>query len=602
MSTTSRFNARFQGPVSIIYVSRDDEDGLSNAVETGLTSEFEQPDITTVSDCERVLTEVENGTVDCIISKFELSGIDGISLLQQVREIDSDVPYILFVSAGSEEIASEAISAGVTDYVRDVGSSDQQMVLANRVANAVQMHRAEKRVETVEEKAALVSTFQSDGCWEYDVESGTLWLSDSFQRQFNADVQVIEDGSQWVIDCIHPDDQETVKRRVEDAVITGESCVDVEARLQTGDDEYVQCLTHISIMRDDDGDPVTLIGAVSDLSEKKKRDNRLRLLERVVESAGHSVYATTNTGVITYVNPAFEEQTGYTAAEAIGKTPRILKSGVHDEPFYAELWDTVLSGDVWRNEIINETKSGERYVVDQTIAPVKSDDGEVTDLVAINIDVTDKYRYERSLEEQNQRLKEFAGVVSHDLRNPLSVAKGRLHMVKQECDSEHLDDVTQAHDRMETLIEKLLTLTRKGVNDQPTVDLPVQDLVESCWENTATRDATLNVETDCVVTGDMNRLKQLITNVLRNAIDHVGPSVTITVGDLDGDDGFYIEDDGPGIPDAEKETVFDAGYTTADDGTGLGLNIVKQVVDEHNWEIHVTDAPSGGVRFEIIVS
>ncbi|WP_435063700.1 sensor histidine kinase [Halobaculum sp. EA56] len=202
---------------------------------------------------------------------------------------------------------------------------------------------------------------------------------------------------------------------------------------------------------------------------------------------------------------------------------------------------------------------------------------------------------ERELERQNERLDRFVSAVSHDLRNPLNVATGRLDLVAEECDSPHLEDVANAHRRMERLIEDLLAYARAGTEsiDRTTVDL--SEAFAESWSTLGADGATLTVETDRRIHADADRFRQLAENLLTNAIQHGGTAVT--VGDLDG--GFYVEDDGEGISKSEYETVFDAGVTTREVGSGFGLSIVEQVVDGHGWEIRVTDGSEGGARFEI---
>jgi signal transduction histidine kinase len=201
------------------------------------------------------------------------------------------------------------------------------------------------------------------------------------------------------------------------------------------------------------------------------------------------------------------------------------------------------------------------------------------------------------LERQNQQLEAFASIVSHDLRNPLNVAQGRLEIVQEECQSEHIEHIVDAHHRIETLIEDMLTLARLGDRVGETESVVLSQLVESCWQTINTADATLSIETEQTITGDESRLKQLFENLIRNAIEHGGEYVTIIVGELD--DGFYIEDTGPGISAEDCETIFEVGYSTSEDGTGIGLNLVKQIVEAHGWSINVTDGTEGGARFEI---
>lgn len=214
------------------------------------------------------------------------------------------------------------------------------------------------------------------------------------------------------------------------------------------------------------------------------------------------------------------------------------------------------------------------------------------------IERTDQLRKrERELTKQNDRLEEFASIVTHDLRNPLGVASGHLELAATECDSEHIEHVERAHKRMEALIEDLLSLAREGETVTDVEQVSLNSLVNSCWENVETGEATLTTAIDRTVQADKSRLKQVFENLIRNAVEHGGENVSVTVGELD--DGFYIADNGPGIPEPERETVFEAGHSTSEDGTGFGLSIVKQIIEAHDWDIRVTDGSEGGARFEI---
>lgn len=187
--------------------------------------------------------------------------------------------------------------------------------------------------------------------------------------------------------------------------------------------------------------------------------------------------------------------------------------------------------------------------------------------------------------------------MSHDLRNPLSVATGRLELAAEECSSPHLDAVADAHGRMKRLIDDLLLFAKMG---SETLSLTAVDLAAvgtECWEPLAPPDAELSVEFDRAVRADRDRLRQLLENLLKNAIDHGGDDVSVTIGEVA--DGFYAADDGPGIPLNDRDAVLEAGYTSAEDGTGFGLSIVSQIADAHGWDLVVTESESGGARFEI---
>ncbi|MXR43340.1 GAF domain-containing protein [Halobaculum sp. WSA2] len=203
------------------------------------------------------------------------------------------------------------------------------------------------------------------------------------------------------------------------------------------------------------------------------------------------------------------------------------------------------------------------------------------------------------IERQRDQLEEFTRVVSHDLRNPLSVVQGYLNLAEQTGDPEHFERSRNALDRMESLIEDLLVLAREGESIAETESVDVGEIANDCWSFVASEEATLTVEIDRRITADGSRLQQLFENLFRNAIEHGGDDVTIRVGELSDGSGFFVEDDGPGIPEAERERILDHGYSTAEDGTGFGLTIVTQIADAHGWDVAVTESDGGGARFEI---
>jgi len=238
----------------------------------------------------------------------------------------------------------------------------------------------------------------------------------------------------------------------------------------------------------------------------------------------------------------------------------------------------------------------------------------------------ESHRHRRELERQNERLDEFASIVSHDLRNPLQVATARLDFAREECDSDHLDAVERAHDRMETLIEDLLTLGREGKAVLDIEPVGLAEAARSSWRTVGTAEAALAVDGDTTVRADRSRLRQLLENLLGNAVEHGstgarphtcedavehgsassrpvaddrGDGVTVRVGALDDGSGFYVADDGPGIDEGDRDRVFSSGYSTREAGTGFGLSIVEQIAEAHGWSVALVESEAGGARFEV---
>lgn len=169
-------------------------------------------------------------------------------------------------------------------------------------------------------------------------------------------------------------------------------------------------------------------------------------------------------------------------------------------------------------------------------------------------------------------------------------------MLKDDCDSEHLKALSRAHRRMETMIDDILTISQQHESKMETNPVSLTKMVEDCWQNVETVEARLDVESERTIRADKGRFKQLLENLVRNAIEHGGGDVMVKVGDLDG--GFYVGDDGVGFPETRRDDLFEPGYTTKSSGTGFGLSIVKQVADVHVWEIHMTEGDRGDARIE----
>jgi PAS domain S-box-containing protein len=216
------------------------------------------------------------------------------------------------------------------------------------------------------------------------------------------------------------------------------------------------------------------------------------------------------------------------------------------------------------------------------------------------IEITERKQYERMLERQNvqlERLKKFTDALSHDLRSPLAVIGGRLDLYRETGEPEHLDAIETTTERMEQLVEDLLQVARSGqVIEDPDPTL-ISDVLETAREGTLPESATCEYDSVPTVMADPDRLVQVFENLLQNSVDHGGEGVTVRVGSLE--NGFYVEDDGPGVPEADRERMFEHGYTTRQDGMGYGLSIVRSIVDAHGWSIAVTESEDGGARFEI---
>jgi len=370
-------------------------------------------------------------------------------------------------------------------------------------------------------------------------------------------------------------------------------------------------IPHVLQFMDADLTPVALSITTASVSvamfRYKLTDLSPVTLRSVFESISTGVYVLDGEERIVDMNPAGRQMFG-AADGMLGKR----LADVVPESVY-ERFDSIEDHDILAvdGSLVRLDESVDTYYFDIRRSPIDSG-REKGEIIVVN-DVTDQKRQQRELEAQKERLEEFASVVSHDLRNPLNVASGHLALAREETENEHLEQTAAALDRMETLIDDLLTLAREGRQITDTEVVSLETVVDAAWSTVDTRAASLETDVDGQIRADGSRLHQLFENLFRNAVEHGSTSPesqarqdavehsteTVTVTVERWTDGFAVADDGPGIPDDRRERVFETGYSTSDSGTGFGLRIVEQIVAAHGWEIQVTESASGGARFEI---
>ncbi|WP_267640644.1 two-component system sensor histidine kinase NtrB [Haloarchaeobius amylolyticus] len=262
-------------------------------------------------------------------------------------------------------------------------------------------------------------------------------------------------------------------------------------------------------------------------------------------------------------------------------------------------FETVLvGGGTVRVESTLVTEDGSEVPYEFTAARLTDPDGECLGIVGVGRDVTDR-AVRRELARQNERLERFASIVSHDLRNPLTVANLNLDLGRETGDDEYFEKVERALTRMNDLIEDVLALARKGQVVGEAEPVSLRTAAETAWSSVQTDGATLEVaDGQLLLMADDSRLHDMLMNLFRNSVEHGDGTVTVTVGPIDRF-GFYVADDGQGIPEKEREKVFEYGYSTSEEGTGFGLAIVRSIAEAHGWQVDLGESETGGVRFEV---
>src|ERR1019366_1586778 len=382
-------------------------------------------------------------------------------------------------------------------------------------------------------------------------------------------------------------------------------------------------------IRDESGGILYYEGTVEDITEHKRAEAENARLVTAIEQSAEGVVITNTKGEIEYVNPAFTRTTGYSREEALGQNPRILKSGRHDPTFYQQLWDTILKGQPWHGELINQRKDGTLYTEQMSIAPVRGAHGEVTHFIATKQDVTERKIMESQLQQaaKIEAVGRLAGGVAHDFNNLLTVINGYSEILLDELASDptlsgYVKEIHGAGERAAALTRQLLAFSRRQVLAPQVLDLNV---VISNLENMLRRLigedivllTLLEPSLGCVK-ADPGQIEQVIMNLAVNARDAMpfGGKLTIETRNADLDETYAhnhptvkacphvmlaVSDTGSGMTPETQEHIFEPFFTTKEKGkgTGLGLATVYGIVKQSEGSIWVYSEVGQGTVFKV---
>ncbi|MDB2271308.1 PAS domain S-box protein [Halorubrum ezzemoulense] len=360
-----------------------------------------------------------------------------------------------------------------------------------------------------------------------------------------------------------------------------------------------------------DGELDGVLGISRDVTEQRRRQRRLERtsarLEALFEGSPDMIDIHDEGGEIVDANREMTRELGYDRDEVVGMD--VWEVDAELEPDEGiRLWQGLEMDETVRLETTFTRADGSTFPVEVHVRriDVRGEDR----FLASSRDISERKAYERRIERENERLDEFASIVSHDLRNPLNVLSGYLRLARETGDDSYFDRCERALDEMERLIEDVLTLAKQGEAVGSFEPVHLGELAarysDDAFGSAEGEDpfggdetegeprVTVAVEADGEICADSGRVGQLLGNLFRNADEHGGDRVV--VGDLP--DGFYVADDGPGIDADRRDEVFESGYTTSETGTGFGLSIVQRIAEAHGWEVAVTEGERGGARFE----
>jgi PAS domain S-box-containing protein len=409
----------------------DDELGIRRTL--GQSLRRDGYEVREAADATAALEQLNETEFDVVVTDINMPGVTGVELLRRIHATAPQVQVVMMTGEPTVESASESLRAGAADYLlKPITMVDLLRVVANAVklkalhdgnrqleaANRAYQENLERMVDErtgqlreIELRLDQAMSLAQLADWEYDVASGLFRFSDRCY-EFVGTTAELEGGSVMSSEAfawkfVHADDAHLVAEEAGKAVATADPDhrSQFEMRMIHRDGEVRHVLVHLATNKDALGQTVQLHGAVQDITERKKSEQELRKLWRAVEQSPATVVITNVSGNIEYVNPKFVEITGYTAAEALGQNPRVLKSGLHAPGFYKAMWDTLLQGNVWQGEIRNKKKNGDLYWESACISPVRDIKGKITHFIAVKEDIAERKRAENALRESEARMR-----------------------------------------------------------------------------------------------------------------------------------------------------------------------------------------------------
>ena len=466
----------------------------------------------------------------------------------------------------------------------------------------------------------LVIHTAMDGFWLIDIKGRILEVNDSYCRLTGYSRQELLAMS--VFDLRAQEKPEDTKRHIQRIIESGGDRFESHHRCKDG--RIVDLEVSVNYLAVDGG---RLFAFLRDITERKQAQMMLEKLAVAVRRTADMVVITDKDGKIEYVNPAFEAQTGYKAEEAVGQTPRLLKSGQQDQSFYERLWKTILSGEVFRGILINKKKDGRLYYSEETVTPIKDEHGVIVNFVFNDKDITlrklaeeELLRLNKELWDLDRRKNEFINMSSHELRTPIAIIREGISQMVEGLHGElkpeqkyFLDKSFKNVNRLIKIVDNIFEISRldseKAFLEEESLDMVelVRSAIADCDREIKKSGLEIRenfrqnkVELDA----DRKKISRVLTELIRNALKFTGKGyIEIQVEDKEDIVEVSVKDSGKGIAEEslpmvfDKFQQFDRDFGPGERGTGLGLAIVKGFIELHKGKIWVESKLGEGTKF-----
>ena len=555
----------------------------------------------------------------------------GIGLTTEIDEAEALRPYHTMRT-------TILMVLGVTVLLA-LGSLAFAIIVEQRARKALQKSHDELEIRVQErtadlkeseERFSLAVSAAGAGIWSLDPQSGEAWYSERFKELLGYSGAENQDTFPGWENSLHPDERDSISTAMQNHLVHHTPFNEV-CRLKCKSGEYRWYRTMAQALWDEDGQAYRMAGSIVDITEGRLAQEQVAKLSRATENSPASVVITDKDGNIEYVNTTFCNVTGYSLQEAIGKNPRILKSGDLPELFYKNLWETILAGKTWKGDFINKKKNGDEFWESASISPIKNNNGEITHFVAVKQDITERKYMEKELirakqaaDDANKSKGDFLANMSHEIRTPMNAVIGMAHLaLKTDLTTkqrDYLNKIQSSANSLLGIINDILDFSKieAGKLDMESVEFNLEDVMDNL-ANLITVKAqekedlevlfSTNRDVPRFLVGDPLRLGQILINLSNNAVKFTDTGEIVVSTELLKRNEeqvtlkFSVSDTGIGLTKAQAGKLFqsfsqaDTSTTRKYGGTGLGLTISKRLTEMMGGEIWVESKYGEGSTF-----
>jgi PAS domain S-box-containing protein len=622
---------------------------------------------------------------DLVLVDLRMPEVDGLEVLAAVIRKSPETPIIIVSGTGAIADVIEALRLGAWDYVlkpmqdmsillhsvqkslerarlmrenrrnrehleEEISRRTKELKEANEELIRAILVRNETEKELAKSKRRLDSIVRSvpDIIYRLDPQGRISFVSEAVKNYGYTAEELL---GRNILEIVHPEDREIARFRVNERRTGDRRTRNLEIRLLSKNQVYVPFEVYSKGVSPN---PVFLIeaegfydserpeketflgtqGVARDITLRKQTEAELQLLATAVEQVAESIIVVDPKGNIQYVNPAFEQTTGYTREEIIGQSSAILESSGHDNKFSRQIWNTLRCGESWAGRFTNRKKDGTLYQTEATISPILDTSGTIISLVSVQRDISEEIKLETQLRQAQkmEAIGTLAGGIAHDFNNILTAIIGNAQLLQLGIDAKNLarkklDNILKASHRAKDLVMQILAFSRQTEKERQPVQIhlvvkeTLKLLKASLPSTIEIRQNITSVSSANVVMADSTQIQQVLMNLCTNAhhaMRKKGGVLEIALSSLDLDiDGatayrgltpgpwikLSVCDTGHGMDPATLKRIFDPYFTTKKKGvgTGLGLAVVHGIVKSHGGMISVSSKPGRGSTFHVFL-